>query len=153
MTNDPHEWILRVKSVEKEYQIALIAIDRFRSEVMRDVTILSSDIRVRDVRRTIEQLEGTYIIRMFAEFETSLRKFWNRHRPAQHKKQTPAEILVDHVGSQISVPDDAIAEVHRVRESRNLLIHEREGGFRILSIGEVRSRLCRFLYCLHGKWT
>jgi hypothetical protein len=60
MTNQPREWMLRVKSVEKEYRVAQTATDRFLSEAELDVAILSRDIRVRDLRKTREELEGTY---------------------------------------------------------------------------------------------
>ena len=50
-----------------------LAVDRLLEGARRDPTILSGDLNLHDIINASERLEGTYIIRLFAEFETGLR--------------------------------------------------------------------------------
>jgi hypothetical protein len=70
-----HEWQTRIKAVEREYVAARQATDRFLESTHRDPTLLRGDLRYREIVRASENLEGTYLIRLFAEFETGLRLY------------------------------------------------------------------------------
>src|SRR5271166_5033472 len=75
----PHrrfEWHERIKAVEREYWSARRAIDRLSADVARDPGALGEGPSPRDLRSADENLEGTYLVRMFAEFETGVRSFW-----------------------------------------------------------------------------
>ena len=152
MSSEPQLWMKRVKSVEREYLASRLAIDRVGSTIASNPTILGEIVKVRDVLQSDANLEGTYIIRIFAEFETGLRKFWNRKRPEEHKKNTPAEVLVDQVAAEAHVPDDVIVRVHNVRELRNLLVHETDEPLAKMQIRDVRSCLCTYLHNLYTIW-
>lgn len=65
-----YEWQSRIKAVEREYQAMRQAADRFREAAQDDPTILRDDIRHREIVAASAHLEGTYLIRLFAEFET-----------------------------------------------------------------------------------
>ena len=152
MASEPHLWMKRIKAVEREFQASQFSLVRVASATKQDPTILVNDLQVRDIDKATEHLEGTYIIRVFAEFETGLRKFWNRNRAKEQKKQTPAEVLVDNVAAQARVPTDTLTQVHKVRILRNLLAHETEKKIDDVSMSEVRSCLCQYLHNLYHIW-
>src|SRR5208282_5056055 len=71
----PHrrfEWHERIKAVEREYWSARRAVDRLSADVARDPSALGEGPSPRDLRSADENLEGTYLVRMFAEFETGV---------------------------------------------------------------------------------
>jgi hypothetical protein len=72
-----HEWQARIKSVEREYVVMSQAADHFRQAALVDPTILQADVQPREILLASKNLEGTYIIRLFAEFETGARQYWS----------------------------------------------------------------------------
>ena len=70
------EWIDALKAVERESRVVRIAVDRLAVEAARDSIILGRALRVRDIGNASRRMEGTYVVRLFAEFETGLRLFW-----------------------------------------------------------------------------
>ena len=72
-----HEWQSRIKAVEREYMAMRQAADRFRQAAHDDPNILLEDLRHREIVMASRNLEGTYVIRLFAEFETGARQYWN----------------------------------------------------------------------------
>ena len=76
MPHDLYRWIERVKSIERDHSSSRLALDRLRDEARRDPTILSGDLKSQDIAKASERLVGTYLIRLFAEFETGLRLYW-----------------------------------------------------------------------------
>jgi hypothetical protein len=96
----PHrrfDWHERIKAVEREYLATRRAVDRLSADVARDAGILGEGPSPRDLRSAEENLEGTYLIRMSAEFETGVRSFW---RTTNSRAGAPAEILLDRVDEQ-----------------------------------------------------
>ncbi len=150
MPHDRFQWFGRIKAIEREYSAAQLALDRLRSAIAADPTILMGDIRARDIRHASELLEGTYIIRLFAEFETALRLFW----PAARTSDPPSRTrdLLDGVAATRRVPNDMLLNAHKVREYRNSLVHERDDPILPISIAETRSHLCKFLGRLPERW-
>jgi len=146
------EWISRIKQVEREYRIARVAMERLIADYGQDSAIIQDDLRFRDVRRAVDCLEGTYVIRLFAEFETGLRSYWVSKKRRKRKTATRAEDLVKRIGSLNEMPDDLISSVHEVREYRNALVHERETEAEAISIPIARTRLCTFFARLPPDW-
>lgn len=144
------EWLDRVKAVEREYSATRFAADQLLDRVRQDSTSLVGELRVHDVQNASDHLEGTYIIRLFAEFETSLRVF----RSASRTKDPPSRTrdLLESVAARTSVPNDWLKDAHDVREYRNSLVHEREEETAPIPIAEARRRLCRFLSFLPLHW-
>ena len=64
-------WLDRLKGVEREYRIVRLATDRLAAEAAHDPTILGRTLRVREIGPASQRLEGTYVVRLFAEFETA----------------------------------------------------------------------------------
>jgi hypothetical protein len=75
MPHDLHGWIRRIRSIELDHSSTRLALDRLLVEARRDPTILGGDLKLQDIVNASGRLEGTYIIRLFAEFETGLRLY------------------------------------------------------------------------------
>lgn len=148
MPHDRFEWLDRIKAVEREYEAMRRAADRFLNEARRDPTILRGDLRARDAQEASDRLEGTYIVRLSAEFETGLRLFWVTVRSTR----CATAHLVNSIAGMRGVPDTVRDRVHAVREYRNALVHEREGSGGPVPIRAARSRLCTFFDRLPVKW-
>jgi hypothetical protein len=148
----PHscfDWLERIKSVEREFWSARIAVERLSTEVSRDPGILRDGPKPRDLRSASENLEGTYLIRMFAEFETGVRSFWKAIRP---RTRTPVEIMLARVGDRCGIPTDVVDEAQRVREYRNSLVHDRDEPIDPVSISNARRRLLIYVARLPNRW-
>jgi hypothetical protein len=150
MPSAKFDHIDRVKAVEREYRAVRLAADRLRHDVDHAATALRNDLRVRDLRAASDRLEGTYVIRLFAEFEASLRSLWR----ASRKKEPPSRTrdLLDGIGAQHRISNDLIADAHQVRRYRNELVHIGEAIAAVIAIATVRSRLCRYLSFLPLWW-
>lgn len=143
-----HEWLARIKAVEREYIAVRQALDRFREAVRNDPTILRGDLRPREIVPASENAEGTYVIRIFAQFETGLRQYWLTFRDTHPK----TEDLLDGVAARDRIPHDNLENAHAVREYRNTLVHEREDAEDLIAIADVRAHLCRYFAFLPPEW-
>jgi len=134
----PHrqfDWQERIKAVEREYLSARIAVKRLSAEVVRAPSVLGDGPRPRDLKSADENLEGTYLIRMFAEFETGVRSYWRTIKPRAH---TQAEALLNRVGDKCGIPADVIHAAHKAREYRNNLMHDRQEEVEVVTVSEAR---------------
>jgi hypothetical protein len=148
MPGEQFEWQRRIKEVEREHSAIRLATDRLLGEAQRDPTVLEGSLRTRDIVHASERLDGTYIIRLFAEFETGLRLFWATRR----NTEPPVRDLVNGVAALCVIPDDDRDSAHAVREYRNTLVHEREDQTEPISLADARSHLCRFFSFLPMNW-
>ena len=101
-----------------------------------------------------ENLEPTYIIRIYTEFESALRDYWLTFR-----KQVTRPRMYQLVNE--AIPDqrfsrEVIANADEIRVYRNSLVHdnEDEAGEEIVafSVQESKSRLCAYLGRLSASW-
>src|SRR5687768_12946169 len=118
----PPEWSVypaRLKAIEREYTAVALAVARFLAEARRDPTIIQGDADYRDIQRASSRVEATYLVRLFAEFESALRQFWS----VTHRTRSPrsTESLLTRAGSHRRIPDEQIKNAHRVRVHRNSL--------------------------------
>jgi hypothetical protein len=146
----PHqyEWQSRIKAVEREYLAMRQAADAFRESVQRDATILQSHLRPRDIVAASDNLEATYLVRLFAEFESGARQYWNTVRDTS----PPTEHLMDALADRCRIPDLQRDQAHAVRSFRNALVHEREDELAEIPIANARGCLCRFFSFLPLQW-
>lgn len=142
MPFDHLEWPRRLKEVEREHTAARIAMDRFTDQAAKDPMLLRG-VGFPDIGRASEELEGTYIIRLFAEFETALRTFWTTYRP----KEPPSRALdlMNGVASTARIDPIRLDDAHTVRRFRNVLAHNRDEPAEPISIAIVRRRLNKYL--------
>src|SRR5260370_13947840 len=103
----------RIKAVEREFLAVRLAMSRLVDATRRDPTLLRGQVEPRDLGRASEALEGTYLIRMFAEFETGLRLYWDAIRDSHPQMKD----LVDGLAATRKIPDDPHKkDAHAVRK-------------------------------------
>jgi hypothetical protein len=144
------EIIQQLKSCESMCEAGRAATSYFLRVCRSDTSHIPriGSFRLRDIRACYDDLECTYLIRIFAVFEMALREFWTS---AMGRRSRPtARQFMDAVALRCSVPVDHLVRAHGVRESRNVLVHGGEG--RSVALTEARSSLCRFLSSLPREW-
>ena len=127
-----------------------LAIDRSWAAAHADPTEATGDVTIPDIRNASARLEGTYLIRLFAEFETGLRDYRAAKRSARSPSRT--RDLLDSVAAMREIRLEVLANVQGVREYRNALVHERAGVMVAPSIAEARRHLCRYFSFLPPGW-
>src|SRR6266542_5386145 len=111
----PHEafgWLTRIKAVEREYNTARLAVGRLEQHAKDDPLVLTGDLRLRDIRSVSERLEGTYLVRLFSEFEAALRQFL---RARKLRVPAKAEQLVNKTRDKVGISLQDARNVHLVR--------------------------------------
>lgn len=148
MPHDLYSWMEKIKSIERDCSSNRLALDRLLREAARDPTILPGRLKVQDIAMASGRLEGTYVIRLFAEFETGLRLYWSTIRDTE----PPTQHLLDGIAARWVIPPDQLAGAHAVREYRNSLVHERGKNQPETPIAKARRPLCRFFSFLPPTW-
>jgi hypothetical protein len=143
-----HEWQSRIKAVEREYVAMRQAADHFLEAALADPTILRENLRQGEIIGASRNLEGTYIIRLFAEFETGARQYWGANWDTDPRTVD----LLNGLAARCGIPDTQRDNTHLVREYRNALVHEREDKPAMVPIAVARSYLCHFFSFLPPHW-
>lgn len=143
-----HQWQSRIKDVETEYRTMGQAANYFCQIVIDDPTILSSDLRPREVIMASAGLEATYLIRLFAEFETGLRQYWETIRSTSPRTAD----LLNGLAARCQIPQIPRNNAHSVRVYRNSLVHERADTPLAMPLATARHHLCYFLSYLPPQW-
>jgi hypothetical protein len=143
-----HEWQSRIKAVEREYVAMRQAADLFRQTALNDPTVLLGNLRHGEIIAASRNLEGTYLIRLFAEFETGARQYWNANWETDPKTVD----LLNGLAARCGIPDVQRDNAHLVRDHRNALVHEREDQPEAVPIAVARSYLCQFFSFLPPRW-
>ena len=143
-----HEWQSRIKAVERESIAIRQATERFIEQAQADPAILKGELRHREILFAYHRLEGTYTIRLFAEFETGLRSYWS----SRWRSFPKTSDLLDSNAARCEIPDIQRRQAHSVREFRNSLVHERDDAVEVVSLPTSRGHLCRFFSFLPQHW-
>src|SRR5262249_11508483 len=125
------------------------AVDCLVADVARDPEAIGEGPSPRDLKSADENLEGTYLVRMFAEFETGVRSFW---RTIRSRAQTQMETLLNLVGAQCTIHQDVMNLAHSTRKYRNNLLHERDEEVEPVAISAARQGLQHYLSRLPNEW-
>ena len=150
MSHRRYDWHERIKAVEREYWCASLAVSRLSQAAVRNALVLGPTLTSSDVVLTESNLTGTYLIRMFAEFESALRAFWLTIRP----RSRPATLhLLNQIGGVCNVPAKIVTVTQQVRAYRNALVHELNSTATPVSMAEARSSLQHFLSRLPNEWS
>jgi hypothetical protein len=146
-------WHERVKAVENEYKSVRIAVDHLKSTVAHVPTVLNDDPRPENLKVADRNLEGTYLVRLFAAFESALCSY-DRARHNDPTLETAASILIDIIGGPRGqgISAKVRERAHDVRRVRNHWAHERDEAPNSLSIADARARLQGFLSWLSEEW-
>ena len=132
-----HEWQFRIKAVEREHAAMRQAAERFSQVALDDPSVLRQNLRRGEIVLALKNLEGTYVIRLFAEFETGARDYWAANWATDPK----AVDLLDGLAARCGIPDTQRDNAHKVRDYRNSLVHERMDEPEAVPIAEARSYL------------
>jgi hypothetical protein len=149
-------FIDRVKGAERESYVVAAAVAYYRPVALAGDSQLPSKTSPRDIVAAAEQVESTYLIRMWAEFETALRSY-RRYITGDTDDRISTMNLIDWtagVKQGRAISADVRDDVHETREYRNFLVHERddEAPPATVAIEAARKRLNTLLHCLPIKW-
>ena len=102
----------------------------------------------------VNNLEATYIIRIYAEFEAGLRDYWLTYRKKDTRPKM-VQLLNKAIPTQ-HFPQDTIDKADDVREYRNFLVHDIEDepseDSVTFTVAEAKSHLCAYTACLDTAW-
>lgn len=141
----------RIRAVEREYLAATVAVDLLEEQLRANPAYLVPfELRNRDAGQLRANLEATFLIRVFAEFESGLRDAWDK--AFGRTTHPPLRDLLPAIAALRLVPQDWLDEADEVRAYRNTLVHEGESNATIIPLDETRRRLCRYFSHLPRDW-
>lgn len=143
------EVILRIGAVEREHRASFLAISQFMEHCKRNPLLLRhAALTPADLRICYNNCSVTYLVRMFAVFEESLRDV----RRLVYGRNTPIKTydLLQQCASRQHIPEQDLANAHLVREYRNSIVH---GGIApVVTVAQARSWLCKYFGWMPPKW-
>lgn len=141
----------RMKSVEREYQIAETALAALEEALTQHSGLLTAKgLSVADLRTYRGKLQETYFIRLFAEFETGLKDYWKNG--LHEDPQTRIMDVITSVGARHRILDAWRINTHAARKYRNRLIHEEDAESDPMNLTDARRYLGRFFGSLPDDW-
>jgi len=145
------EWIA---AVAREYVAAKSAAGLLKAQLQADPNYgRSQGWEARDGEAFGANLESTYMIRLYAEFEARLRDYWANHL---NKNTHPpmVQLLRSLADQRVSI--DRFEDADSVREYRNFLVHDESGKpppeMRTFTVEEAKSHLRYFFGRLDTDW-
>lgn len=125
MPNRRFDWHEHIKDVEKEYKAVRLAVDRLAALLSATPDVIVDDEIRACLRSAYANLEGTYIVRLFAAFEAALRSY-DRARHNDPTREQVAAVLIDTTGGRRGQGMSATVRqgAHHVRVVRNFWAHE-----------------------------
>jgi hypothetical protein len=154
MPNRRFDWHEHIKDVEGEYQAARVAVDRLKAALVATPDLLKKkDAARRYLRDADRNLEGTYLVRLFAAFEAALRSY-DRAKHNDPTRNEDASVLIDSIGGRRGQGISAAvrAGAHAVRRVRNYWAHENDAALEPMPITDARARLQTYLSWLPDDW-
>lgn len=148
------EWRAHIQEVWGEYQTAKFAVLRLHKQVKADANIVAGEHRVREYLSAADtNLEGTYIVRIFAAFEAALRSY-DRYHFNEPERETRAATMIDQLGAlnHVRVRIPIRDGVHRVRRIRNFWAHDSDDDPNPMPIDRVRGLLQAYLDRFPKSW-
>jgi hypothetical protein len=141
------QFLERIKAVEREYLVIKQAVEALsrNPSPLRSVGLESADFR-----QILENLEATYIVRLFAVFEAGVREVWaNRHRK---RTAPPMAVLLDSLAARHKIPQKHLTNAHAIRQYRNALVHQASDDIEPTTIAQARRYLCTFFSFMPHHW-
>jgi hypothetical protein len=143
--------IAQIRSVEREHQVIAVAVGILADQLRSDPSGLAKYGLGRvDFDQSADNIDATYLIRLFAEFETGLREAWR----FAWKRDThpPTSQLLASIATRCSAPEDWFDAAEQVRVYRNALVHEADETSAAVPIAVACKSLCRFFSRLPPNW-
>ena len=149
MPNEAFGRMTRLKAIDREYKMVRLSMDRLRQHAAENQLLLTGDLRFRDIDNASNRLEGTYLVRLFSEFEIALKHFLKAKKLRQPSK---AEPLINRVQDRVGISNDATDDVHKVRDYRNTLVHDVDDPADPVTLRDATNFLSTFLSWLQRTW-
>jgi hypothetical protein len=141
----------RLRRIERQWRVARISAQLLDEGLQKNPGLLAADdLEAADVTIYRDELSATYVIRLFAEFESGLRDWWQNGLRRTSRPAT--RHLIDSVAARRSIPDPWRDSVHAVREYRNSLVHEESAIATSVELNIARGHLCRYFSWLPLDW-
>jgi hypothetical protein len=149
MTNSDYQ--KRMKAVDRQHQVAGLAKELLEKALRSDSSLLTQQgLNQADLREFARNLEGTFLVHLFATFEAGLRDAWaNCFKQTTHP---PMRDLLVAVAARRAVPEDDLKNAHAVRDYRNSLVHEGGEASEPVPLAVARKYLCTFFSWLPKDW-
>ncbi len=149
MAGEVWVWLPRLKNVEREYNSMRIAAGHLLRSIDQKTVELDPELSRANVKEAAEKLEMTYIMRLFSQFERTLKRFL---KAKKRKVPRYAETLLNRVAARVGFAGDILTNAHKVRDYRNDLAHDLQRGNPPLTIREATNHLTTYLYRLQQDW-
>ncbi len=141
----------QIKAVEREYLVGVAAVATLQTALRKDPSLLNkARVGLADFRNLLENLQKTFLVRLFAEFEAGLREVWVKH--ARKKAEAAIRDVITSPGVKHDVPETVRENVHAVRKYRNFLVHAGDTKAKAVPLDHARSYLCTFFSRLPDNW-
>lgn len=147
--------IERISAVLQEFRAAKTASDWLATQMKADSRYgFDHGWEPRAGTAFVENLEATYIIRIYAEFEATLRDYWLTYwkqatRPKMYQ-------LVNKAIPDQRFSEDVVDNADDVRLYRNFLVHDIEDepgeALATFSVPQAKSHLCAYIARLDPTW-
>jgi hypothetical protein len=148
------DWHEHITKVGGEYKSALAAVERLVAEVAATPDLLKPNPVAREhLRDAHANLEGTYLVRLFAAFEAALRSY-DRAKHNDPNRMTDASVMIDQIGGKRGrgIQTGIRQRAHDVRRVRNYWAHETDENPESMTIDQARARLQAYLHELPDEW-
>jgi hypothetical protein len=148
------DWHEHIVEVWGEYWSTRAAVDRLRAGVAARPDLLKNDRVARGyLSRANKNLEGTYIVRLFAAFEAALRSY-DRAKHNDPTRESKAAVMIDENGGKRArgILPGIRRRAHDVRRVRNYWAHEEDTLPAPMTVDEARARLQDYLKELPDEW-
>lgn len=144
-----HEAMRSLNLIVAEHDAARRAVALLLSRATIEPAILPpGGPNLGDLRACLRNLERTYLVRLFAFFEETLRAIW---KESFRRRTAPtAAVLLNRCAARRRIDQAVVASVHGVREYRNSVIHGASAA--PVGLAESKRRLCKFLAWMPEQW-
>jgi len=136
MSHKQLDWWRYINDVGKEYEASRVAVSRLAQQVHENPNVLADEPKARDgLPQASKNLEGTYLVRVFAAFESALRSYerwWHPERVGVTR--VDASQMIDEIAARKAddiprrhkrvIGTQIRNRVHLVRRSRNYWAHD-----------------------------
>ncbi len=142
----------QMDAVATELRICKLGGERLRRDINRDHSIAQSlNLGRSEIGRTIERLDHTFIVRLFAVFEWALRELWENL--LRRTSEPPIRDLIDAIVAAVGImPPNFRERVHRIRVFRNSIVHVNAVSELVFTFFEAHAHLKAFLSLMPREW-
>src|SRR5205085_1887635 len=153
--NRREKWLKRMANVVQEYMAGRTAADWLNSQTGPDPSFgWTKGWEPAAGEAFSDNLETTFIIRLYAEFEAGIRDYWESYRGRD--SNPPMEVLLNQSVPTEAFTQDVIDDADDVREYRNALVHDMGGPLRpgviIFPLRQAQRALSTYFSRINPRW-